>query len=156
MIRDRGWGVEGNAAQRADAAALVQRVPTYVSYEEREQRNYWRLVASNREPQGRNTPRRGYLAPGTNVPGATPSDVVKGGKAKGGKSYGKRSRAEFEGGTVSQSASTSSSSWWGPDRSWNWGGSSGTSGATTGQSTWWTPYGRWNTPTWRYQWGDHR
>ena len=93
MIRQRGWDPEGAAARRADEIAHVPRHVNYVSFDERQQRNWWRLVASNREPQGRGTQRQGYLAPGTNVPGATPSDIVKGNKGKGGKDFGNKGLA---------------------------------------------------------------
>ena len=87
-------------------------------------RNYWRLVAQNRAPQGRDTQRTGYIAPGDNVPGATPSNVGKGGKSKckGGKAHGKRSRADYEGGGSSGSSDQSPWSWWNPN-SWSgwWG-----------------------------------
>ena len=78
MMRDRGWDNNGQAAREADALALTEREPVKVPYEERERRNYWRLVAQGGGPQGSNRPRHGYLAPGQNVPGATPSDDVKG------------------------------------------------------------------------------
>ena len=142
MIRERNWDTEGAAARGADAAAQVDRTPVLVSYEERERRNYWRLVASNREPQGRGTEQRhGYIAPGDNVPGATPSNVDKGGKdqSKGGKSYGKMSRVEYEGGHETPD-----------DRSWRWGGSS----SSSGQSSWsW-----WNPSSWSgwWGWGENR
>ena len=135
MIRDRGWGRDGNSARQADAAALVDRPAQTVPYAEREARDWWRLVAQGRQ-QGRDTQRTGYIAPGQNVPGATPGDPSKGrkGRSKGGKTMGKRACPEFE---ADGHASTADQSWhyggvpssstWNPDPWANWRGRSGRS-----------------------------
>ena len=111
MITERGWDEQGVAARRADELALIPREAAEVSYEERERRNYWRQTATNRPQSGRDSVRTGYIAPGTPVPGATPS---------GGKSSGKRSFQEA---------------------SWHWGDESSSSsagrGAYTRRRSWW-------------------
>ena len=133
MIREREWDEEGRSAAHADEVALIPREAVLVSYEEREERNYWRQVASNRPRErrgGSDSHRHGYLAPGSGVPGVTPGYATKGdkGEGKGGKSYGKRTRSEYESGSSwgwGRRSSGSRQSWW--DRSswsnwsgWNW------------------------------------
>ena len=117
MIEGRGWDEEGTQARAADELALIHRPVAGVSWEERELRNWWCLTATNRGPQTGDTERRGYLAPGQNVPGATPSHVPsKGGKSgKGGKGPGKRPRETYE-----ETHPTR-------DQSWTWGGNSSAS-----------------------------
>ena len=72
MINDRGWDPDGQSARYADEMALIPRHGTQVSWEERENRQYWRLVGGNRPPQGRNTHRTGYINPADGVAGAVP------------------------------------------------------------------------------------
>ena len=121
MLNDRAWDEQGDAARQADAAALVEREPVLASYQEREERNYWRRILHNNPHQGRDTHRHGYIAPGSDVPGVTPGSVAKGtkGHGKGEKGTGNRSRTEYEGwGSASSSSGRSSGSWWNPG-SWS-------------------------------------
>ena len=92
MRTENGWDEQGRAAHQADEVALVPREPNRVSYDEREKRQWWRQVCSNRPQTGSDSVRTGYIAPGSPVPGATPGDKGKGakGKSKGGKTQGKK------------------------------------------------------------------
>ena len=126
MRSENDWDDQGRAARQADEDALVHREPNRVAYDERERRQWWRQVCSNRPQTGSDSVRTGYIAPGSPVPGATPGDKGKGaeGKCKGGKTQGKRSRADYEEGGSSSSSQSS----------WSW--------SNPGSSSWWNP-GAW-------------
>ena len=127
MKQDRGWDDEGNAAREADAAALVEREPVVVSYQEREARNYWRPVLHNNPRQGRDSHRHGYIPPGSDVPGVTPGSAAEGKRAiaKGRKVLGKGLAPSMRAKPLSG------------DSSWRWGGTSSSSGQSSG--SWWNP-----------------
>ena len=87
MMEQRGWDERGESAREADRLALVPRIAEGISFEEREQRGWWRQVAENRPQSGRDTQSTGDIGPSweiaaSSVPGASLGCVGKGDKGK--------------------------------------------------------------------------